>query len=225
MTVHGPAALSALLGALAARLAGAAAVEPDAVAAAGVARFAALVRALAPAGAAARPRPPAAGLPVCRFWAPALQHAARGPAAPLAAALAPLGPGLAWTQNPNYRRRPPSPTFLDHYGYAVLAGPADGPLGLVVEPRLALGLLLLGPRTEYPLHAHPAREVYCPLAAAEWWRGAGPWRPEAPGAVIYHAPGVPHATRTGETPLLAVYVWEGELATHARFMGAGEEAD
>jgi hypothetical protein len=34
--------------------------------------------------------------------------------------------------------------------------------------------------------------------------------------VIHHPSGVPHATRAGDTPLLAVYVWRGELGTHAR---------
>ena len=49
----------------------------------------------------------------------------------------------------------------------------------------------------------------------EWWRGTGPWRSEPAGAAIYHAPNVPHATRTSDAPLLAVYVWIGDLATHA----------
>ena len=154
-------------------------------------------------------------LPVCRFWSVALGQASKNVSS-LCASLAALSPRLTWTQNPNYRRSPPSPDFLDNYGYAVLAGPADGPPALARHDSLAFGVLLLGPRTHYPRHHHPASEIYIPLNAAEWWRGDGPWREEAPGAVIYHAPNVPHATLAGQTPLLALYLWRGQLATHAR---------
>jgi len=154
-------------------------------------------------------------LPVCRFWSVALGQAGANVSGPCSA-LAALAPRLTWMQNPNYRRAPPSPDFLDNYGYAVLAGPADGPPALARHGKLAFGVLLLGPRTHYPLHHHPAAEVYIPLNTAEWWRGDGPWREQAPGAIIYHAPNVPHATRAGGTPLLALYLWCGELATPAR---------
>jgi quercetin dioxygenase-like cupin family protein len=184
-------------------------------------RFAALIRELQPAemalGAGARPF----ALPVCRCWAPALQAAGDLPAlAGMVHALQVLGPYLAWTQNPNYRREPPSARFLDGYGYAVIAGPADGPAALLPHAAVALGVLLLAPRTLYPRHHHPTTELYLPLNAARWWRGDGPWRDEPPGAVIHHPPDLPHATQTGDDPLLAVYLWAGDLATHARIDAA-----
>jgi len=155
-------------------------------------------------------------LPVCRYWDGALDAGARSAAEPLSSALRDLGPSLSWTQNPNYRRQPPSSEFLENYGYAVIAGPADGPPGLVVDARLAVGVLLLGPGSLYPLHEHPAIEIYFTLTSeGEWWKGAGPWRREAPATAIYHAPHVRHATRAGSTPLLAVYLWSGDLRTHA----------
>jgi hypothetical protein len=156
-------------------------------------------------------------LPVCRFWDSALDAGAHSAAGPLRSALRALGPSLSWTQNPNYRRQPPAPAFLENYGYAVIAGPADGPPGLVLDPRLAVGVLLLGPGTLYPLHEHPAIEIYYTLTSeGEWWKGAGPWRPEPPATAIYHVPNVPHATRAGSSPLLALYLWRGDLATHAK---------
>ncbi len=157
-------------------------------------------------------------LPVCRFWSVALGQAGASVSA-IGMALTAVAPRLTWTQNPNYRRSPPSPDFLDNYGYAVLAGPSDGPPALARHDRLAFGVLLLGPHTHYPLHHHPAAEVYIPLNGAEWWRGDGPWREEAPGAVIHHPPNIPHATRAGDEPLLALYLWRGELATHAKLTG------
>jgi dimethlysulfoniopropionate lyase len=156
-------------------------------------------------------------LPVCRYWNDALDTGARGAAKPLSLALRALGPSLSWTQNPNYLRQPPDPAFLDSYGYAVIAGPADGPPGLVVDPGLAVGVLLLGPGTLYPLHEHPAVEIYYTLTSeGEWWKGAGLWHREPPAATIYHAPNVPHAMRAGSSPLLALYLWRGDLATHAK---------
>jgi hypothetical protein len=119
------------------------------------------------------------GLPI---RAPALESAdEQGPLAGMVHALQALGPWLVWSQNPNYRRKPPAPDFLDRYGYAVIAGPAEGPPALIGHAALALGVLLLGPRMLYPEHHHPATELYVPLNVGEWWRGTGPWRTEAPG--------------------------------------------
>ncbi|HLB80939.1 MAG TPA: dimethylsulfonioproprionate lyase family protein [Dongiaceae bacterium] len=194
------------------------AAAPDA--AVETARLAAVLSSIA-AGTGDVRLAPAAGLGVCRWWDAALDGASAGPAASVADALRAHGPHLIWTQNPNYRRRPPDAGFLDNYGYAVIAGPAQAASPpLVVEHRLAMGVLLLGPGTHYPLHAHPAAELYLALGAGDWWRDAGPWRREAAGALIHHPPHMPHALRAGPAPLLAVYLWRGDLATAARLVGA-----
>jgi len=173
-------------------------------------------RILAAVQASAAVTPPTQPLPVCRHF-PAALAAGRGTAAAgLAGPLAELAAEAFWTQNPNYQRRPPSPGFLDGYGYFVLAGPADGPPAFVECTGLACGLLLLAPGTLYPAHRHPAAELYLPLTGGEWQRGEGAWRAEVAGAVIRHEPDEMHAMRAGETPLLAAYLWMGELATFAR---------
>jgi hypothetical protein len=207
--------LGAFLTALALALDGAGAAAIDPSAAATLRDFSALVRAIEPRSPGVVG--PATRLPVCRFLEPAIEvHTG-----PLVGALGALAPSLSWTQNPNYRRRPPDPTFLDRYGYAVIAGPAAGPPAFVLEPRLALGVLLLGPHAHYPLHAHPAVEVYYTLTAGEWWRDDGPWRAWGPGTAIHHPPNMPHATRAGPGPLLAIYLWRGDLTTHASLTGPG----
>lgn len=155
-------------------------------------------------------------LPVCRWWDEALGADPSMDA--LAQALRNLGALLRWVQNPNYVRNPPGPGWLDNYGYAVIAGPDDGPPALARHDALAIGVLLLGPRAHYPLHAHPAREIYLPFGTAEWWRDEGPWRVFPPGSVIHHASMTPHATRAFGAPLLAIYLWMGELAVHARLV-------
>ena len=81
-------------------------------------------------------------------------------------------------------------------------------------------MLLLGPGTHYPLHRHPAIELYVTLSGdGQWWRDAGPWRSEPPDRVIHHPSLVPHAMRAGTRPLLAAYVWQGDLGQHARLVG------
>lgn len=152
-------------------------------------------------------------LPVLRDWNRALASA---PVAvrPLLAA---LGPSLIWTRNPNYRGRP-NPRFLANYGYGVMLGPADRRARpLVDDASSSMGLLMLGPDVVYPRHRHPAEEIYIPLAGTGWWqRGDTPWRRVPPGIAIHHPPHMPHATRTGGAPLVALYLWHGDIATHAR---------
>ena len=210
------AALRVLLAELAGALRAAAAttVDPDTVAS--LREFVRLVGSIDLDVAAPEPVSTPARLPVCRLWEQSLE-AATGAPSDIVTSLRSLAVSLAWAQNPNYRRNPPDATFLDNYGYAVIAGPAAGPPALATDPRVALGVLLLGPRAHYPLHAHPAVEIYYTLTPdGEWWRGDGPWRHEPPGAVIHHPPNVRHATRAGASPLLAIYLWRGDLATHAK---------
>src|SRR5882672_7154435 len=193
-----------------------AAEAAEADTAASLREFARLLTSLDRNRLAGEPATPPNRLPVGRFWDAALRSANGAPGA-LIAALETLGPWLSWAQNPNYRRRPPDATFLENYGYAVIAGPEDGPPAIAAEPRLALGVLLLGPHAHYPVHAHPAIEIYYTLTpGGEWWRDEGPWRRMPPRAVIHHAPHVRHATRAGSSLLLAIYLWRGDLATHAR---------
>jgi hypothetical protein len=213
--------LEALLERLGRRLAEAAtAAEPEARP--DLAAFAAALAALPrPAALAARP-PDGLPLPVCRFWDMALLGALDGPAGDLAAPLAALGPALAWAQNPNYVLHPPSPGFLADYGYAVIAGPAAGPPALIACEDLAFGVLLLGPDTLYPAHHHPAVELYVTLdSAGAWQRGAAPWQWPPAGTLIHHPSGLTHATSAGDSPLLALYLWRGALATHARLREPG----
>ena len=218
------AALGAFLAALEGALRDASAKTADSATAASLAEFLRLLGSIDRDSRAVEPASPVDRLSVCRFWEPSLRASSGAPTA-LVAALEALGPWLSWSQNPNYRRRPPDATFLDNYGYAVIAGPTDGPPALAADPRLALGVLLLGPHAHYPLHAHPAVEIYYTLTpGGEWWRDDGPWRLEPPGSVVHHAPNVRHATRAEVTALLAIYLWRGDLATHAKLTPGGNAA-
>jgi hypothetical protein len=158
-----------------------------------------------------------ADLPVLGHLAEAMRIA-RGPrTSGLAAALDPLLPLLHWGQSAGYVADPPNAGFLAGYAHATLLGSAAArPVAADPAARVGFGLLLLGPGVHYPAHRHPADEVYVPLTPARWSDGADQASVRAAGTALHHPPGRPHAMRTDGTPLLALYVWRGDITTPAR---------
>jgi hypothetical protein len=131
-----------------------------------------------------------------------------------------------WTQTHTYVRDPPNERFLSGYAHCTLLGPAAmSPVAVDPAGLVTLGVLLLGPHRHYPPHWHPADEVYLPLTAARWSVGDSPYLPREPGAVLHHAPTRPHAIRTDATPLLALYLWRGDLHTPARLVDPPDDTD
>lgn len=136
---------------------------------------------------------------------------------PLLSRLRPSMDSITWRQNPTYTDE----KFLSCYVYCELLGPG----GLVRRQTASIGLLYLSPRTMYPSHAHPAEEAYHLLAGvSEWQAGAEALTRRSPGDRMEHPSGVPHSMRSGTTPMLALYVWRGDLATPARFLLSGSPA-
>lgn len=119
--------------------------------------------------------------------------------------------GHGWLQNPNYTKQPPHPDFLVNYGYREWLGPDAG----YPSANFRLGILVLGPHTLYPLHHHPADEVYLPLGPGRWFKEGEDWRPRVAGDVIHHPPHCGHATQTGDQPLAAIYLWRGAITKAA----------
>lgn len=152
-------------------------------------------------------------LPVLRFL-PQTMLATVPETDALAAQLIADVAGLAWAQS--FASGEASPAFLANYGWTEIIGPR-APLRAA---RLSAGFLLLGPRVAFPLHRHPAEEVYVPLSGtAVWRRGRRPFGPVPPGRIIHHSPWLPHAMRTSDEPLLAMYVWRGDDFTEAPMLG------
>jgi len=97
-------------------------------------------------------------------------------------------------------------TFIDNYGWLELFGTR----GHFANDEVAAGLLILGPEIVYPDHHHVAEEIYIPLTGGTEWRmGEGGFRKREAGEVVHHASNVNHAMRTGNEPLLALYIWRG----------------
>jgi len=119
-----------------------------------------------------------------------------------------------WRQNPNYTTANMGADFMAGYGYVEFAGPKDA---LFHAPSLRVGLLLIGSGLHYPLHAHPAEEVYHPLTDGGLWRrGQEAWRIVPAGHAIHHPPMMPHETKAADSTLLALYCWRGDTVTEAR---------
>lgn len=146
-------------------------------------------------------------LPVCSFLADALQNALEqgGPISELAVAFQDLAPELCWERRPNATYGPAG--FFDGHANAVLAGPH----GFERRNDVVVGVSLMAPRVRYPDHQHPPEEFYVVLSPGQWRQGDGPWYEPGPGGVVYHPPGMLHAMRSGQSPLLALwFLWTSD---------------
>lgn len=143
----------------------------------------------------------AAGLPVCE-WIPQLQPA--DALADVVVALQRVAVELSWRQT--YGASDFGVDFLRGYGWSEFIG-LRGP---VPSETIACGVLLLAPGVSYPSHAHAAEEVYLPISGvAEWQKGVGDFAAVPVGQAIHHPSWTPHAMRTGDQPLAALYLWRG----------------
>ena len=155
-------------------------------------------------------------LPVCR-WLDSLEPLAAPETRALVREFVAAAKTLEWRQT--YSAADFGPEFLDSYGWTELIG-LRGP---IPSRTVACGFLMLGPRIEYPAHAHQAEEIYLPLAGeALWMRGGEDFVARAAGEMIEHSSWMPHATRTVGQPMLALYVWRGgDLAAKSKIIANG----
>lgn len=124
-----------------------------------------------------------------------------------------ISAALTWSQS--YTREQISARFLARYAWTELVGPR----GPIANNRLVCGFLLLGPEIEYPQHAHAPEELYVPLTeGSQWQMGSDDWTDRAADRAIYHAPWITHAMRTGQQPMVAVYLWrDGDFTQSPTF--------
>lgn len=162
---------------------------------------------------------PARQLP-CLAQLPRIAELAPGWARPLADVLVREGYGFHWGQTyveADFGRR-----FIENYGWLEVFGTR----GHFANDSVAGGLLILGPRVVYPDHHHVAEEIYIPLTGGTEWRmGDASFAARDAGEIIHHASNVNHAMRTGDEPLLALYLWRGgPLAARSTVTGTVAEA-
>ena len=164
-----------------------------------------------------RTRPPqttlvAQRLPACDFLDVTEAAAAHAPTHHIVAGLAPLLNLLRWSYS--YPVHPKWPELAAHVAFAEIIGSR----GLADGDGIHLGLTLMAPRTHYPMHSHPAIELYLVLSGVARWRVTGEsFKPQVPGSLILHHSGIGHAMVTDAEPLLALYVWRGDLVSPSVF--------
>ncbi|HEV7307662.1 dimethylsulfonioproprionate lyase family protein [Ensifer sp.] len=94
-----------------------------------------------------------------------------------------------------------SENFLTGHGNAMIVGPG----GLEDRSDLWLGATLMAPNVRYPDHDHAPEETYLVLSEGEFQHGTSEWFSPGVGGSFYNPPGIRHAMRSGETPLLAFW--------------------
>jgi hypothetical protein len=115
-----------------------------------------------------------------------------------------LAPRLPWVES----SLPMPGPLVGRYSYVDIAGPD----ALIVTQALGFGLYLQRRDTVYPAHAHAAEEFYLVLSGtAAWQKGDGAFAEQPPGRFIHHRPDERHAVTTGPEPLLAMWLWTGDL--------------
>lgn len=135
----------------------------------------------------------------------ALLAAARSPLSNVAKAIAPVSGLLPWHYS--YPTEPGQDGLADRIAFAEIIGP-KAPL---TEPNSRLGFTLMAPHTFYPMHAHPAVELYLVVSGHAAWLSPGTEEVVPPGGFVLHRTALPHAMRTTDEPLLALYAWQGDL--------------
>lgn len=171
------------------------------------------LRHLQTAAARARPGSPVAGSRRhSELVRRCCDQAGREPTASIASQLLPVRDALPWCYH--YPPRCATEDLGERIGFAELIGP-DGPLQ---APACRVGFTLVAPDTAYPLHAHPAVELYLVIAGRARWRAGDTEQWMSPGALVLHRAHEPHAMRTFDEPLLALWGWSGEIDAPAAYI-------
>ncbi len=122
----------------------------------------------------------------------------------LQAELLRTGRRLAWKHG--NMKMPES--FQDRFAYVELAGPH----GMIASNEICFGLYLQQRDVVYPSHWHAAREDYLVVSGTAMWQaGDGEFVAQPPGTHIVHASNQPHAMTTLNQPLLAMWLWQGDI--------------
>ena len=109
-----------------------------------------------------------------------------------------LEPELAWQKrtlpngSPDFAAGHASARVLDRTGLEQRGG-------------LISGISLVAPGVTYPEHDHPPEEIYLVLSGGEWWQAGGAWHAPGPGGIVHNPPGIRHAMRGTDVPLLAIW--------------------
>lgn len=106
------------------------------------------------------------------------------------------------------------PGISDALSKGLINAPISGTRGQLISNELLSGIFLLAPHIHYPLHQHPALEIYYVLSGHVdicHGREKSPMRITA-GDFSLTPPDQVHSLTTGDSPCLIIYTWTGDLA-------------
>lgn len=157
------------------------------------------------------PHPPSgaasATIDACRHLEPALAQAreeGNTEVRSIAEAFGELAPQLTWARRSGSERE--DVTFHDGHANAIVIGPK----GLEAREDCWLGVSLMAPNVQYPVHRHPPEELYVVLSEGDWFRQDANWFTPGMGGIVYNPSGSIHSMKSTEAPLLAFWVlWGG----------------
>lgn len=127
---------------------------------------------------------------------------------PLRDALMAAAPAARWRDT--YRDTGYGVTLHAHFGCYEILG-RDTPLGV---DGMRSFVIYQKPGFHYPLHHHPAEELYFVVAGeGEFLLEGSPSKVLRPGDTAFHPSNVPHALSTTDHPIIAYVLWRGDLNT------------
>jgi len=132
--------------------------------------------------------------------------------AAIAMRLRPVCPSLPWTYH--YQPRSAAEDLSNRVAFAEMIGP-DGPL---LAPGCRIGFTWMEKRTIYPMHCHPAVELYWEFRGNARRQTPSSDRRVPPGEFVLHSSAEPHAMQTYEEPLLALWGWSGDVDAPAVYL-------
>ncbi|MGB3148514.1 MAG: dimethylsulfonioproprionate lyase family protein [Paracoccaceae bacterium] len=95
--------------------------------------------------------------------------------------------------------------------YAEIASPS----GPIVLSDYRFGIFYQQPDSYYALHNHDADETYVIVAGGAFWTAGDDQRARVVGDYIHHPSLMPHAFRTGEAGMVALWLWSGDVNIHS----------
>ncbi|MEL7256500.1 MAG: dimethylsulfonioproprionate lyase family protein [Pseudomonadota bacterium] len=127
---------------------------------------------------------------------------------PFRDALCAAAPTAKWRET--YRDTDFGEVLHTHFGcYEVLG--VDTPLGAT---DMRSFVIYQEPGFHYPMHHHPAEELYLVIAGeGEFHIEGGASRHLKPGDTAFHPSNIPHALTTTDQPIIAYVLWRGDLST------------
>ena len=85
--------------------------------------------------------------------------------------------------------------------------------GMIFDPDCRVGLFAQTANTDYIIRTHSAEELFVQIAGeAEWYKEGTPYALRCPGDRMHHASYQPHASRTLDKGIIALWVWAGDVA-------------